>query len=129
MEKGKIYGLICPIDNKIKYVGQTIRDLNKRKNGHLAEATRGAKLNRSFNRKNNWILDLRQKGLECSIVLLEECEIKNLDKREIFWIKELRKTENLLNFSDGWSYDLEKFCVKISESKKGNKNPNFEKKI
>ncbi len=75
--KYKIYSLVCPIDGKVKYVGVTSFDLQKRLVEHCRQQT-GCN-------KSNWIKSLKAKGLIPIINLLEECDKKHL-KVERKWI-------------------------------------------
>jgi len=86
MEKGKIYALICPIDKKIRYIGQTTQALKKRLNKHLYH------INEKNNHKNNWLKKLKKESLlqDIEIELLEECSIDMLDQREVFWIEHFK---------------------------------------
>lgn len=64
----KIYGLVCPLAKKIKYVGRTnLINLQDRLNAHISSSLRNNK-----SKKEKWIYNLANKGLAPSIVLLEE---------------------------------------------------------
>ena len=81
--KGKIYKLIDPRDNKIRYIGQTTKDLNKRFRGHMNDSL----LQKKDFKKCKWIRKLVRLGLLPIIELIEEVDISILDDREEYWIK------------------------------------------
>lgn len=75
--KGVIYALLCPISNKIRYIGQTIQNPNVRLQQHLRY---------SIKQKNHlgyWINSLKTIPI---LKIIEECEYTELDNKEIFWI-------------------------------------------
>ena len=53
MEKGYIYGLICPLTNEYRYIGKTVQTLNKRLYKHLYE------IDKHTSYKNSWLKKLR----------------------------------------------------------------------
>lgn len=80
---GKIYALKIKNCSDIRYIGQTKCTLEARFRGHLSEFKKYKKLNKKLNYKNTWIA----KNLgNIEIVLIEECQLEELDDREIFWI-------------------------------------------
>lgn len=95
MRKVKIYKLIDPITNEVRYVGKTIQKLNERLNLHLHPQ------NNDFTHRANWIRKLKQENLKPIIELIEECDDENWVEREIFWISEYAKITNLTNSSIG----------------------------
>lgn len=90
---GKIYVLIDPITGEIKYVGKTTNDLIVRLIGHISEVSR----NRMFIDKQQWIKFLLLQGYCPIIKLIEECPIKILSEREVYWINFYKKDFELLN--------------------------------
>jgi len=104
MKKGHIYGLVCPIENEIVYIGQTTIELNKRLTQHIIETKTKIKNKRQLSKKCKWIKNLISLKLESliKIISIELCESKNiyleLNKKEIFWIS---KYSNLLNSTNG----------------------------
>jgi|ERR1035437_617765 hypothetical protein len=80
LEKGKIriYILIDPLTNQIKYVGATKRKMGQRLNGHIYTALKSSGPNIN---KNNWINSLKLKGC---IPIMDEIDIVNKDEI-IFW--------------------------------------------
>lgn len=134
-----IYCIKCPITNEIKYIGQT-RQGKKRFHQHITES-----------KKNNryplyrWMKKLEEKPI---FEIIEECDLDNLNEREEFWIKEIG-IDNLYNIcetagkiditenhnskllkgkrlSDYYGKDIAiKIRKKISNSLKGEKNPNY----
>lgn len=99
---GIIYGLI---DNnkQIRYIGQTIQPIRLRLKQHFWY---------SINQKNHlgyWL----KKNNDIKIKILEYCDIKELDTKEIFWIN---KFDNLVNSMKGC--ELSKHHRHSEETKK-----------
>jgi len=90
----KIYCLICPIENKVRYVGLTKRYLSERLWSHCNKKKQGNK------RKSEWIKLLKSSDLVPEIKLLETPISEIAVEREKFWIKHFGR-ENLLNMNDG----------------------------
>lgn len=89
--KYKIYKLIDPRDNSIKYVGITEKSIYQRLVTHLSEIyTR----KRILSFKNNWLKDLIENGKFPLIELLEETDDKT---KEIYWIQLLKPELNCVN--------------------------------
>lgn len=86
----KIYALKDPISNEIRYVGKTVGPLDKRLREHLHVAKRGR------THRDNWIKSLLTKPI---IVLLEECEDFEWERREEYWIGQYRT--RLTNHTEG----------------------------
>lgn len=95
MKKGIIYGLICPISDEIRYIGQTIVPLNRRLTQHKCDK-------RHNPHKINWINKLNKLGLleKLKIELLEECDNELLNEREKYWIEKY-KDNKLVNLTNG----------------------------
>ena len=92
-----IYGLYSTEDNVIRYIGQTKSSLKQRKNEHKCDAlTRNLK-----NHKCNWIRKVYHDGYEIGITLIEETNETEWPNREIFWINQLKSSNNLVNQLDG----------------------------
>lgn len=100
MKIGQIYVLICPIDNSIRYVGQTTNTLNKRISKHKSDTRHYLKNNYRLNYKNSWIYSLIKANVvnDLKIELIEEVfdddistGFDKLDEREIYWIKYYKK--------------------------------------
>lgn len=87
MKKGSVYSLICPLINEIRYIGITKNKLEYRLNKHIRE------IDKSNTHKNNWLKIIRSKGLldMLKIELIEECDLNELLKREIYWINFYKK--------------------------------------
>lgn len=97
MKKGFIYGLRCPLSGEIKYIGQTIKSINRRLTEHKCDK-------RHNPYKINWINKLDKLGIldKLKIELLEECEKSLLNDREKFWIEKFKQEGNkLVNLTDG----------------------------
>ncbi len=93
MEEYKIYSLIDPITNEIRYVGKTVSPLYKRLSSHYRDKKKSY--------KTNWINTLRNKGLKPLIKLIEICKSDNWEEREKHWISYYRKVYSLTNYLDG----------------------------
>ena len=93
MNQGIIYAIYNKETGKY-YIGQTIKELNKRWQEHLYEAKRmkDTPLYRS----------LRKYGADkFKIRMIEECSIDILDQRETYWISEYNSYNNGYNQTDG----------------------------
>lgn len=120
MKKGTIYALRCPLSGDIRYVGQTIKSVNRRLTEHKCDK-------RHNPYKINWINKLDNLGIldELKIEVLEECDEILLNDREKFWIEKIKQDGNkLVNLTDGGDGVPGKVCSdetkkKISESNKG----------
>ena len=97
MKKGTIYALRCPLSGDIRYVGQTIKSVNRRLTEHKCDK-------RHNPHKINWINKLDNLGIldELKIEVLEECDEILLNDREKFWIEKIKQDGNkLVNLTDG----------------------------
>lgn len=117
-----IYSLVDPISHEIRYIGKTV-DPAKR----LARHIRDGYTKRSH--KGCWIYGLLQKGLRPKMVILEECLCDDWIEMEKYYIRIL---PNLTNHTEGGDSPgghrmSEEAKMKMSESKKGSKNPFFGK--
>jgi predicted GIY-YIG superfamily endonuclease len=92
MEKVYIYGLHTDIDKTIRYVGKTI-NLEKRLKLHYSQR------NVSKTHKNNWVNKVIKEGNRIVISIIEEVNVDEWQKREIFWIEKYKS--NLTNTSKG----------------------------
>jgi hypothetical protein len=93
MEKIKIYKLVDPRTNKIRYVGKTKNTLHKRYTEHLYRAKQGHN-----SKVYSWIRKLLKLNLKPLIELIEYCESNNWEEREKYWISYY---PNLTNISEG----------------------------
>lgn len=96
----KIYTLVDPRTNKIRYVGQTKQNLKTRLNGHITDG-RTFKYNIP---KCEWISELENEGLLPLIVEIECVKNKDANEREKYWISKYRETEDLLNLTIGTTH-------------------------
>lgn len=113
---GCIYGLICPISNKIRYIGQTKQKVKDRLRGHIYDK-------RHNPHKVNWLNKLKKSNLlsELKIEILEECHTELLNEREQFWI-EIFKDNKLVNKTTGGDCNYritEDVVKKIAEKLRG----------
>jgi len=96
-EKTKIYVLIEPITLKIRYIGITCTNLNKRLDGHLHEAKYKPECNRH---KSNWILKMLRMG--CKPIIRQIAELnsrKEAEELETLLITKYITKHNLVNIS------------------------------
>jgi hypothetical protein len=128
--KFQLYGLFCPINKEMKYIGVTKNGLNRRLSSHLRNPTNFL-IKRWFNNLNNL-------GTKPEIKLLKECETyEELLKCEIEEIKRCRDLGfELYNISDGGDINpmlgkthTDEARKKISLAHKGRKISDNEKLI
>lgn len=95
-DKKHIYGLVDPRNNQLRYIGQTIGNLNTRYIRHLYNGRHNPKTH-----LNCWINNLLKNDLKPEIITIENPE-KDLDFWEIFYISYFRSIGcNLTNISKG----------------------------
>lgn len=93
----KIYVLIDPINNNIRYVGKTKQsNINKRLMGHIRMSKKQNKT-----KKERWISNLLKRGFKPDIKIIEECNNDEWEKREMFWIEYYSRIYNLTNGTIG----------------------------
>ena len=130
--QGKIYYLKHKDFPTIRYIGQTINSLQRRKIQHLGEAKYDLRNNRPLTYKNKWLLkNFSSDSTSLEIGLIEECSLSILDSREIYWIS-YYSSPKLTNLDLGGRKSnrimSEETCKKISEGKLGSKNGMFGKR-
>lgn len=92
-----IYTLDCPITFMPKYVGITQNTLNKRLSQHL--------ITNHLNKKNSWIISLKEKGLKPIITLLDFSDEDRWVDDEKFYISYLRFLGfDLKNMTEGGEF-------------------------
>jgi hypothetical protein len=96
--KGKIYILIDPDTNKIRYVGMTKLSLKHRLSLHLTEK-------KKITHKSHWINSLKDNNKKPKIFQIDSSSnLEELATKEINWIQYyLRKREKLTNFHTTFS--------------------------
>lgn len=106
MAKGFIYGIINPINNELRYIGQTV-NMCKRKSSHKRMALKTN--NNSY--VYNWLRSLYNNSVEPEFIILDITDIQYLDDLEIFYIGYFKMLGcNLTNSVEG------------GKSKRGNKH-------
>lgn len=91
--KTNIYVLVDPRNNNIKYLGKTIKPLNKRLSAHLSD--------KSKSKKSSWIKSLLSQNLKPIIRLVDSIE-SDWEFWEEYWITNLKLLGiELLNHTNG----------------------------
>lgn len=97
MSTVKIYKLIDPNTNMVKYVGKTVASLAKRLCNHIDNA----KNNKHNKHLSNWILKLLSENKKPIIELIEECNNETWIEKEKYWISFYSNLVNLTLGGDG----------------------------
>ena len=108
----KIYGLLDPFTNQIRYVGKTKNTLIQRLNKHIYES----KTKTTY--KCNWINKLIKLGAKPIAIELEICTEENWVEREMYWIAYYDNLTNVSKGGEGWNSTEETFnkiSVKVKE--------------
>jgi len=99
MEKNayKIYGIMSPITNKIKYIGLTSLSIEERLKHHWKERKYSTTL------KGKWLKELDNKNLKPTIIILEDdISYFEIGKKEKYYIKKYKDNGyELVNSTDG----------------------------
>lgn len=96
----KIYVLLHPETEEIRYVGWTKNTLQQRLQSHVEEANKYQKTGKGKTYKNMWVLSLIREGLRPIIRLVEETETPGEAERK--WIAHYRSIgARLTNGTDG----------------------------
>mgnify|MGYP003479826636 CR=1 FL=1 len=74
-----VYGIICPIDFKIKYVGVT-ENVKARLSGHISAPNK---------LMADWMNNLKTKKIMPSIVILDIADRYEAFEKEIYWINKI----------------------------------------
>lgn len=80
--QGIVYGLRDPRDQRIRYVGQTVKKKARRRSHELNHFQGNIE-------KCNWVRELRSAGVYPEMVDLEICAWSELLEREHYWIQRL----------------------------------------
>jgi hypothetical protein len=117
----KIYALVDPRNNQVRYIGWTSKELEKRLSQHISE------VNRFNTHKNNWIKNLFEYDLVPIIQIIEDTIYERRTERESYWIKYYGR-ENLTNSTDGGEGKLGSITspetkIKLSNAFSGEKHP------
>ena len=89
-----IYGLYDVKDNIIRYVGKSVNP-KRRLSSHLA------KKDEKNDYKHCWIRSVLNNKSNIGYSIIEICNDNNWKEKEIYWIKKLRDSNKLVNFTDG----------------------------
>lgn len=86
-----IYGLYCPIENKVKYIGKS--------NDPISRFRKHKQMSDNNHSKNEWLRNLNNNGLEPILKILEEVLIEDWKQKEKQYISINR--ESILNICGG----------------------------
>ncbi len=89
----KVYALVDPRDNTVRYVGRTTKDLEQRLQEHLTKPTN--------NKTRAWFASLDFQKQKPAIRLITHASSV---EEEIYWIAKIRRTSGLLNIDPGGHY-------------------------
>lgn len=90
-----IYGLFCPLDGQLKYVGKG-NNPERRLKDHMTDF-RGCEYEKAL-----WIRKLKAQKLKPEMFVVEECHIDEWKENEAFWIEYFKSLGiNLLNKHSG----------------------------
>lgn len=101
MKTGTVYGLRCPVENRIIYVGQTVRPLQERLRRHRNSIKKQSRKSALV----MWLRSMSVKGLIDRVViepLKEHVEENMLIAHEAFFIHKIGETSRLLNVQDNF---------------------------
>ena len=115
MKTTNIYILICPITNKVRYVGKA-NNISQRYKAHLNRARKHK------DHKKNWILSLKKQGLKPIIEVIDVVPVEEWIFWETYWISQFKTWGFiLLNYTNGGDG-----CTFANQTsfKKGHKNWN-----
>lgn len=89
-----IYGLVCPVENRVMYVGKTV-NVEKRFKTHVSGS--------SSTSVKTWVEYLKTEGLRPEVKILDECDLSEWENREKHWISTFGLS-NLLNKHEGGEF-------------------------
>lgn len=92
-----IYGLVCPLEDKVMYVGRT-QYLRFRLKQHLDEAKSG----KMKTRKSEWIRSLLLRGALPSMMIIDTCSQENSAETEAYWIRHYKSINPALKNFEWW---------------------------
>jgi group I intron endonuclease len=123
METIVIYGIFHPDKPEIiRYVGKTKKDIKERLRQHIYLSKKNIKRPLYL-----WIKKMLKENKIPEIKVIEVTNDKEWVEKEIYWIKNYKETNKLLNLTDGGESNLnyvpsEETRKKISKSNKGKHN-------
>lgn len=107
-----VYVLKDPLDEVVKYVGLTSKDVRHRLRMHIKEAKTKQRYSRYLSAKESWILSLIKKGQEPTVQCMVENVTKEIgimvEQNIIAIIRRVCDGGTLLNVQKGGSYDSDK---------------------
>lgn len=94
MENTYIYGLECPLDGNIKYIGKS-NNPQRRLRDHMYD-------HRGEYNKGLWVRKLKHSGLKPQLIILDEIELSKWEFWETWWISYFKSLGiSLLNKHEG----------------------------
>lgn len=118
-EYGNIYYLKNPLTKDLIYIGCTVLTLEERLKKHYWDVNAYLKGNRGANKRLVYLHSLLP--TKCTIHLIEKVEVKDLEDKEIYYIKKYSRKFKLLNITKGgkggdiYTNQTEERKLKISE--------------
>jgi hypothetical protein len=114
----KIYKLIDPITDNVRYVGKTVSKLNDRIKVHIYQS----RISSSHTHKEAWIKGLLNSGLKPRIELIEEASVDNWAEREKYWICFYNNLTNLSIGGESGNIGCKHSADRINELRENVKN-------
>jgi len=116
----KIYALIDPRNNDIKYIGLTKRSLETRLLEHISSSKNTKKESSTY--KKRWVQSLLKLKLKPSIILIEDrLTVDEAKKREVYYISFYKLEYKLTNLTEGGDGTVGYKMSKKSRKKLGEK--------
>ena len=117
-----IYGLKCPINSVIRYVGKS-KNPKKRYSEHLSHTKASRYDNIHLYR---WLAKLLRETIKPELIILEKCDNKDWKTKEKYWISKFG-LDNLLNMNEGGIEPPDNTGFKWTEEQKAN-HPSHKRK-
>lgn len=122
--KTKIYALLHPTTQEIRYIGKTTKNLSERLREHIYSGKKKKK-----NYKESWISNVSKNNLKPEIVLIDEVENSEWEFWEKYWICQFKCWGfDLVNGTDGGISPFETFRI-IEKNKRENSRKKSKKVI
>ena len=112
MKEYKIYKLIDPYTEEIRYIGVTTRKLSERLSQHCCDGKY-----KTGNHKVHWIKSILNKNERPIIELIEVCNEENWEDREIYWIGYYDNLTNTKKGGKGIVHKTKEVWKRIADKK------------